>query len=178
MVSACRAEPPHPQFLGTIFPPQLLHEQPRLLLLLLDPSCPLLSVSLCVHLFPGVGSSTKAVAAMKRLLRHLARDVERGVTYRSSGEREVCAYSDADWGDCADTARSTTGFVVMLAGAAIDWRSKWVDPVPTEHIRNVRYYLGAYSNWGYCTIYRVLLQSYCSRLHRSNSSVNQASRVN
>ena len=61
---------------------------------------------------------------MKRLLRHLARDVERGVTYRSSGEREVCAYSDADWGDCADTARSTTGFVVMLAGAAIDWRSK------------------------------------------------------
>ena len=68
--------------------------------------------------------TTKAVAAMKRLLRHLARDVERGVTYRSSGEREVCAYSDADWGDCADTARSTTGFVVMLAGAAIDWRSK------------------------------------------------------
>ena len=34
------------------------------------------------------------------------------------------SYSDADWGDCPDTARSTTGFVLMLAGAAIDWRSK------------------------------------------------------
>ena len=34
------------------------------------------------------------------------------------------AYSDSDWGDCADTARSTTGYVLMLAGAAIDWRSK------------------------------------------------------
>ena len=36
-----------------------------------------------------------------------------------------------------------------------------VDPVPTEHIRNVRYYLEAYGNWSYCTIYRVLLRSYC-----------------
>ena len=36
----------------------------------------------------------------------------------------MCAYSDADWGDCHDTARSTTGFVLMLAGATIDWRSK------------------------------------------------------
>ena len=33
-------------------------------------------------------------------------------------------YSDADWGDCPDTARSTTGFVLVLAGAATDWRSK------------------------------------------------------
>ena len=68
--------------------------------------------------------TTKAVSAMKRLLRHISQDVERGITYRSNGEREICAYSDADWGDCTDTARSTTGFVVMLAGAAIDWRSK------------------------------------------------------
>ena len=61
---------------------------------------------------------------MKRLLRHVSRDQERGITYTSKGARELCAYSDADWGDCPDTARSTTGFVLMLAGAAIDWRSK------------------------------------------------------
>ena len=32
---------------------------------------------------------------------------------------------------------------------------------PTERLRNVRYYLEAYGNWSYCTIYRVLLRSYC-----------------
>ena len=68
--------------------------------------------------------TVKAVAAMKRLLRHVSRDQERGITYTSKGARELCAYSDADWGDCPDTARSTTGSVLMLAGAATDWRSK------------------------------------------------------
>ena len=43
---------------------------------------------------------------------------------RVAGSRLLCAYSDAGWGGCPGTARSTTGFVLMLAGAAIDWRSK------------------------------------------------------
>lgn len=66
----------------------------------------------------------KAVHAMRRLLRHLARDPERGIVYSADGCQQLTAYSDSDWGDCADTARSTTGYVLMLAGAAIDWRSK------------------------------------------------------
>ena len=66
----------------------------------------------------------KAVHAMRRLLRHLARDPERGIVYSANGCQQLTAYSDSDWGDCADTARSTTGYVLMLAGAAIDWRSK------------------------------------------------------
>jgi hypothetical protein len=33
-------------------------------------------------------------------------------------------YSDADWAADRDTRRSTTGFVFMLAGAAVSWKSR------------------------------------------------------
>jgi hypothetical protein len=33
-------------------------------------------------------------------------------------------YVDSDWAGCPDSRRSTSGFVFMLNGAAISWRSK------------------------------------------------------
>ena len=37
---------------------------------------------------------------------------------------DLHAYCDSDWANCPDTRRSTSGFVVMVAGAAVSWISK------------------------------------------------------
>jgi hypothetical protein len=38
--------------------------------------------------------------------------------------KTVTCYVDADFAGCRETRRSTTGYVIMLGGRAIDWRSK------------------------------------------------------
>jgi hypothetical protein len=39
-------------------------------------------------------------------------------------DRELHAYVDADWAGCPDTRRSTTGYVVKLAGSPVSWSSR------------------------------------------------------
>lgn len=43
---------------------------------------------------------------------------------RDCADRELHAYVDADWAGCLDTRRSTTGYVVKLAGSPISWSSR------------------------------------------------------
>lgn len=45
------------------------------------------------------------------------------LTYRRSDNLEVVGYSDADFGGCQDSRKSTTGYVFLLACGAISWRS-------------------------------------------------------
>ena len=51
-----------------------------------------------------------------------------GLVYRSSPSEmqpnTLWGYVDSDWAGCPDSRRSTSGFVFMLNGAAISWRSK------------------------------------------------------
>jgi hypothetical protein len=49
-----------------------------------------------------------------------------GLIYRNQEELELelVGYSDADWGGCHETRRSTTGYVFTLGGAAITWASR------------------------------------------------------
>jgi hypothetical protein len=67
--------------------------------------------------------SSKHLFAAKRVLRYLAGTMDLGIVYGPSSTRLV-GLSDADWGGNLDTRRSTTGFVIMLNGGAIAWRSK------------------------------------------------------
>jgi hypothetical protein len=64
--------------------------------------------------------------AAVRVLRYLKGTVNLGVCY--SGEEEcaptIVGYSDADWAGDRDTRRSTTGFIFMLCGGPIAWRTK------------------------------------------------------
>ena len=61
--------------------------------------------------------------ALKRILRYLKGTVNYGLVYLESDKNPLIAYSDADWvGDTTDR-KSTSGYVFMLAGAAISWRS-------------------------------------------------------
>lgn len=43
---------------------------------------------------------------------------------RNCADRELHAYVDADWAGCPDTRRSTTGYVVKLAGSPVSWSSR------------------------------------------------------
>src|SRR6185295_4325449 len=69
---------------------------------------------------PGRGHWT----AVKHLLRYLKGTVDWGIQFGGPGaDLTVQGYSDADWGGAQDR-RSTTGYVFMLAGGPVSWRSK------------------------------------------------------
>ena len=45
------------------------------------------------------------------------------LTYRRSDQLEIIGYSDSDYYGCQDSRRSTSGYLYLLAGGAISWRS-------------------------------------------------------
>lgn len=59
-----------------------------------------------------------------RILRYLVGTPTHGITYRRDGDNVLKGYSDANWVNNKKDARSTTGFVFVLAGGAITWKSK------------------------------------------------------
>jgi len=69
--------------------------------------------------------------AAKHLLRYLKGTRDLGLRYSktssgppSSGLNILYGYVDSDWAGCPDTRRSTSGFVLMLNGATVSWKSK------------------------------------------------------
>ncbi|SCV72841.1 BQ2448_4378 [Microbotryum intermedium] len=62
-------------------------------------------------------------AAIKQVLRYIKGTLELGLTYRKTTD-EFHGYSDANWGACLSTSRSTMGYAFMCSGAAIAWCSK------------------------------------------------------
>lgn len=71
--------------------------------------------------------------ALDQVLRYLSRTRNVGLRYTSDDniqeDATLTAFSDADWGGCLDTRRSTTAFLVKLAGALVNWKSKKQDSV-------------------------------------------------
>ena len=61
--------------------------------------------------------------AAKRVMRYLQRTKEYMLTYRKSDQLEIIGYSDSDFAGCQDSRRYTLGYIYMLAGGAISWRS-------------------------------------------------------
>ncbi|KAL5551390.1 hypothetical protein UlMin_001566 [Ulmus minor] len=45
------------------------------------------------------------------------------LTYRRSSHLEVIGYSDSDYVGCVDARKSTFGYLFLLAGGAISWKS-------------------------------------------------------
>ena len=75
----------------------------------------------------------ESIVELKRLLRYISNTLTLGITYTAAADPsaacKLSAFSDANWGGCSETRRSTTGSALMLAGAAIEWRSKRQDTV-------------------------------------------------
>ena len=62
--------------------------------------------------------------AVKRALRYISGTQREGLTFGISQSTEALGFSDSDWGGCKTTRKSTSGYVFMMAGAAISWRSR------------------------------------------------------
>ncbi|XP_047326735.1 secreted RxLR effector protein 161-like [Impatiens glandulifera] len=61
--------------------------------------------------------------AVKRVMRYLKRTKDYMLTYKKSDQLEIVGYSDSDFAGCQDSRRSTSGYIFMLAGGAISWKS-------------------------------------------------------
>ncbi|RLM79074.1 putative gag-pol polyprotein [Panicum miliaceum] len=61
--------------------------------------------------------------AVKKILRYLQGTKDYMLTYKKSENLVVVGYSDADFADCVDTKKSTSGYVFTLANGAISWKS-------------------------------------------------------
>lgn len=62
--------------------------------------------------------------AVHHLLRYLKGSTGTGLFFPASATLTLTAYVDADWGSCASTRRSTTGYFVYLGDALVSWKSK------------------------------------------------------
>jgi hypothetical protein len=65
-------------------------------------------------------------AAVVHVLHYIAGTLDLGVLYAASSNKmdSFAAYTNADWGACVNTSKSTMGYVFTLCGGAISWNSK------------------------------------------------------
>jgi hypothetical protein len=65
------------------------------------------------------------LTAMKRILRYLQGTPDYSLLLRHSSSSDHVVYTDADWADCTDTRRSTSGYAVFLGDNLVSWSAKW-----------------------------------------------------
>ena len=63
--------------------------------------------------------------ALKRVLRYLQGTRELGICYsKTEGELTLSAWTDASWGEDPDDSRSTNGYVILMQGGPVAWKSQ------------------------------------------------------
>ena len=62
--------------------------------------------------------------AAKHVLRYLQSTKSMGLTFKNEEPLELITFCDADYAGDPDTRKSTSGYLIICAGAAIAWRSK------------------------------------------------------
>ena len=61
--------------------------------------------------------------AVKRVFKYLKGTKDYGITYYKNASRFISGYCDADYTSDLST-KSTTGYIILLAGGIISWKSK------------------------------------------------------
>lgn len=62
--------------------------------------------------------------ALKRIVRYIQGTLDHGLHLYPSATSTLISYTDADWGGCPDTRRSTSGYCVFLGDNLISWSAK------------------------------------------------------
>ncbi|XP_050874896.1 uncharacterized mitochondrial protein AtMg00810-like [Lathyrus oleraceus] len=75
----------------------------------------------CLHM---PAHLTKHVLALKRILRYFQGTLHFGLHLSPSPITKLISYTDADWGGCPDTKRSTFGYCVFLGDNLVSWSFK------------------------------------------------------
>lgn len=73
--------------------------------------------------FQSNSGTTHWVAAAKKVLRYLKRTRDFMLTYNHVDSLEIVCYTDSDLLGFIDDKRSTNGYIFILAGGAISWKS-------------------------------------------------------
>ncbi|CAL9098155.1 unnamed protein product [Musa textilis] len=61
--------------------------------------------------------------AAKKVMRYLQGNKDYMLMYRHTDNFDVIGYSNSDFAGCVDSRKSTSGYIFMMAGGAISWRS-------------------------------------------------------
>lgn len=67
---------------------------------------------------------TPHLHALKRIIRYVKGSINHGMQLVRGSATSLTAYSDADWGGCPDTRRSTSGYCVFLGPNLVSWSAK------------------------------------------------------
>ena len=70
--------------------------------------------------------------AVKRVLRYLRGTSTHGILYDGGIGATLVGYADSDFAGCTQSRKSTSGYVFLLAGGAISWKSKKQSIVATS----------------------------------------------
>nr|XP_017245376.1 PREDICTED: uncharacterized mitochondrial protein AtMg00810-like [Daucus carota subsp. sativus] len=62
--------------------------------------------------------------AALHVLRYLKTDPGKGLLVNNSPSFAIEAYCDADWAACPQTRKSVSGFVILIGGSLVSWKSK------------------------------------------------------
>jgi hypothetical protein len=62
--------------------------------------------------------------AAKRVLRYLKHTQDYKLVYSTSGNPDILGYSDSDWAGDILSRKSTSGYIFLLAGGAVTWKSR------------------------------------------------------
>ncbi|XP_071702885.1 uncharacterized mitochondrial protein AtMg00810-like [Rutidosis leptorrhynchoides] len=61
---------------------------------------------------------------IKRILHYIQGTASFGLHISKSTSHNLVAYTDADWGGCPDSRRSTSGYCIYLGDNLLSWSSK------------------------------------------------------
>ncbi|XP_046841894.1 secreted RxLR effector protein 161-like [Xenia sp. Carnegie-2017] len=62
--------------------------------------------------------------AVKRIFRYLKGTFDYGLHYTPETSLDCVRFSDADWGGDINDRKSTSGYIFIMNGAAVSWKSK------------------------------------------------------
>ena len=68
--------------------------------------------------------TTEHWTALKRLIRYLKGTLTLGILYTKDDSSSIIGYTDSDWAGDVNDRKSTSGYVFLLSGGPISWKSQ------------------------------------------------------